>query len=121
MSTGTVESVTSSTMSKYSSVMNEYQTSVWLCATAPDQPSPGPRPWPGRSPSGSSCHVIMKPAPLTALTSIRLGSRRPEVSRSALVHTMWVASISSVRGSSPGSSTPRAVQTQPNGTTPACG
>ena len=61
-------------------------------------------------------------ASLTALTSMRLTSRRPEVRRSALVQTMWLASVTSaVLGSSPGSSTPRAVQTQPNGTTPAWG
>ena len=59
--------------------------SVFWLTIAPLQPSPGPNPWPGRKPSGSSCQTITNPAPGVAAISKRFASRRPEVSRSAFL------------------------------------
>ena len=84
------------------------------------QPSPGPRPKPGRRPSGSSCQVMTQPAPGAQSTAGRLASAyRRSAARPSARH--MIVSISAVVGSSPGSNLPRTVHTQEKGISPTSG
>ena len=60
--------------------------SVLPLATAPDQPSPGPRPGTRAQALGVFLPGHDQPAPMAQSTAGRLASRVPEVRRSAFGH-----------------------------------